>query len=196
MGSRHLTALLSVCLVGVAACGGDPEPVSTPIDFTADPDEDQEVATETLQVALGNFGRCMTMESFIGTGIYQLNKSVTKDENGQQGQACQACHELGDGGAYISSDIQFMFDGNTTFPGIMRLVTGTVDDRGNFGTLVPSNRYIEKGSETCPPEVASCHPRFVLSGEMQQSVLTFVEAALERWEKDECGAGDDNAGGT
>jgi hypothetical protein len=192
MGSRHLTTLLSVCLVGVAACGGDPEPTTSPIVLTGQPGEEQEAATETLQVALGNFGRCMTIDSFVNTGAYKLYKSVTKDENGQNAQACGACHSTGDGGAYITDDVQYMFENNSKFPGIMRLVTGTVDERGNFGTLVPSNRYIEKGSEPCI-EGDSCHPRFVLNAEMQTSLLTFVEDALELWENDECG--DDSSGG-
>lgn len=191
MGSRHLTTLLSVCLVGVAACGGDPEPVDSPIVLTGQPGEEQEAATETLQVALGNFGRCLTIDSFVNTGAYKLYKSVTLDENGQNAQACGACHATGDGGAFITDDVQYMFENNSKFPGIMRLVTGTVDERGNFGTLVPSNRYIEKGAEPCI-EGDSCHPRFVLIAEMQTSLLTFVEDALERWENDECG--DDSAG--
>jgi hypothetical protein len=194
MGSRHLNTLLSVCLVGVAACGGDPEPTNSPIVLTGTPGEEQEAASETLQVALGDFGRCMTIDSFVSTGAYRLYASVTSDEDGQQAQACQACHSTGDGGAFITDDVQYMFDNNSTFPGVMRLVTGTVDERGNFGTLVSSNRYIEKGQEKCI-EGASCHPRYVLIAEMQQSILTFVEEALERWENDACGS-DDSAGGT
>jgi hypothetical protein len=195
MYSRQLTALVTVCLAGIAACGGDPEPVAPPTQLIGEPDKPQEAATETLQAALNDFGRCMTMDDFVSTDIYRLYASLTSDENGQQAQACSACHTTGDGGAFITDDVQKMFDQNAKFPGIMRLVTGTVDDRGNFATLVPSNRYIDKGTDPCLPDDA-CHPRYTLNASMQQSVLTFVGSALERWENDACGDADDNPGGT
>jgi hypothetical protein len=70
-------------------------------------------------------------------------------------------------------------------PSIMRLVTGTVDERGNFAKLVPSNRYVDKGIGACP-EGTECHPRYTLPDGVQQALATFVEESLNRWEDGSC----------
>ena len=191
MSTRVAVAIVPIAL-SLIACGGDPAPAGAPVDFagqggagggtTADGGGPQ-ATTETLQGTLSEFGQCMSVEAFVRTGIYKLHKGITKDN-----QQCGSCHANGEGGAFISEDLEAMFDHNASFPGVMRLVTGTVDERGNFVTLVPSNRYIEKGVEPCL-EGDACHPRFNLSADLQQSVVDFVEDALERWKNKSCGAG-------
>jgi hypothetical protein len=69
----------------------------------------------------------------------------------------------------------------------MRLVTGTVDERGNFADLVPSYRYRDKGSEPyLDPEL--CHPRYLLPDEKAEYVENFVAETLERWKQGTCDA--------
>ncbi|MFP6683573.1 MAG: hypothetical protein VB934_02625 [Polyangiaceae bacterium] len=174
-------ALLSMPLL--AACGGDPELFAPPIDTDPYTSTDaQEEPTETLQAALADFGSCMSIEVWIKSGIYKLYKA--KDLQNTQ---CQACHSDNTGGAALSEDVVWSFKKNQVLPSVMRLVTGTVDERGNFKTLVPSNRYIDKGIDPCLPG-ESCHPKYSLPAVMQRSVATFVEESLNRWKNDNCHA--------
>jgi hypothetical protein len=182
------TASLSLLLV---ACGTTPPPAASNIDpgggeggsgATTGEGGGPAAGTQTLQGALAEFGACMSMDAFVRTGTYKLHSALTKDN-----QQCGSCHATGDGGAWITEDLVAMFDGNATFPGVMRLVTGTVDERGNFVTLVPANRYIEKGIEPCL-EGSACHPRFTLNADMQNAVVDFVKDSLDRWTSKNCGA--------
>jgi hypothetical protein len=165
------------------ACGGEPDVYTPPID--TDPytsTESSEGPTQTLQAALADFGSCMSIEVWAKSGIYKLYKA--KAEGNMQ---CQACHSDNTGGAALSEDIMWSFKKNQVLPSVMRLVTGTVDDRGNFKTLVPSNRYIDKGVDPCLPG-DSCHPKYTLPADLQRGVATFVEESLKRWKMDNCQA--------
>ncbi|NUO54541.1 MAG: hypothetical protein HOV80_37335, partial [Polyangiaceae bacterium] len=66
--------------------------------------------------------------------------------------------------------------------------TGTVDENGAFKTLIPSNRFINKGLEaqSCDPETQNCHPTFNLPPGMKTAVETVVNNTLERWMNNEC----------
>lgn len=188
MKSKLVLAMCAAAM-GLVSCTEEAPPVDTPID-TGDGDGDggagnEEVLyedPETLQTALASFGACMSLEVWVKTGIYRLYESATID-----GEQCQVCHVTGDGGAYLADDVLETFNQNRKFPGVMRLVTGTVDERGNFETLVPANRYIDKGIDPCL-EGEVCHPEFELTAEAQNAVVTFVEESLERWENDTCNA--------
>lgn len=142
--------------------------------------EEEEIESLTLAQALTDFGNCLSIEVFIKTGVYQLYKNATEDN-----QLCGSCHATGDGAAYISEDTLYMFENNAKFPGVMRLVTGTVDERGNFNKLVPSNRFIDKGADECL-EGQQCHPEYVLPAYMQEAIVTFVDESLQRWENGTC----------
>lgn len=182
MASLGLTAAAIFSLTG---CGSEPPPEENPYldpgvgGSDVDP-TDVEPDSLTLAQALGDFGNCMSIEVFIKTGAYQLYKNVTEDN-----QQCGSCHATGDGGAYISEDVLYMFENNAKFPGVMRLVTGTVDERGNFKNLVPANRYIDKGGDECL-EGAQCHPEYELPNYAQEAIVRFVDESLERWENGTC----------
>jgi hypothetical protein len=179
---------LSALALSAVACTEEAPPVETPIDTGDDGTGGEGGAgityeePKTLQTALSEFGSCMNLDVWIKTGIYKLYKSATEG-----GEACGSCHSTGDGAAYLSDDVLATFDENSRFPGVMRLVTGTVDERGNFDALVPANRYIDKGVDPCL-EGEACHPRFELTAEMQNAVLTFVEETLDRYESGNCDA--------
>jgi len=140
---------------------------------------------QTLASALDDFGSCMSIEVFVETGVYKLFKNLAIV--GNQEQACGSCHASGEGGAVISEDVEAAFIGSSTFPGVMRFVTGTVDEQGNFKDLVPSNRFIDKGADECYPGEL-CHPPYDLPTDMQRAILTFTEESLARWEAGECDA--------
>ena len=170
----------AACVVG---CGASDPLETPPIEtdpYTAEATEEE--TTQTLQAALADFGSCMSIEVWVKTGIYNLYKAETIDNT-----QCQACHADNTGGAALSEDIVWSFKKNQVLPSIMRLVTGTVDERGNFKTLVPANRYIDKGVDPCLPGDA-CHPKYSLTAAQQRSVATFVEESLSRWKNDNCQA--------
>lgn len=190
--------------LGLVACGGETESddpnntddgATTGATTTGSGDGDgdgdgdgggtPEYGTQTLQTALDDFGACMSIEVFIETGAYRLYEDLAIV--GEQEMSCGACHSNGEGGAVISDDVEAMFEGISTFPGVMRVVTGTVREDGNFNTLVPSNRFIDKGIEACYPGEL-CHPPYDLPQDMQRAILTFTEVSLERWESGECDA--------
>jgi len=187
MKAKLVLALCGAALVCVS-CTEEAPPVDGPVD-TGDGDGDGGAGSEvlyedpeTLQVALSSFGACMNLEVWVKSGIYRLYESATLNEG-----ECQDCHTGGDGGAFLGDDVLDTFNKNRKFPGVMRLVTGTVDERGNFDKLVPANRYIDKGIDPCL-EGEVCHPEFELTAEAQSAVLTFVEESLERWETETCNA--------
>lgn len=189
---RGLKAIAASLVVFAAACGGEAPPQDTVINTDPVTPEDPEdtLSSEiplTLQEALGEFGACMKLEGWMRSGIYQLPYVLTEEE-----QECRACH--GDGaegtGTPLSDDIVETFDLHKTLPAVMRLVTGTVDERGNFKALVPSLRYIQKGVDSCPAEETGiqCHPAYTMPSAMQDAVTDFVRVTLDRLEAGTCDA--------
>jgi hypothetical protein len=190
---RGLTALAaSLVVVFAAGCSGEAPPPDTTIN--TDPvipnDDGDELNADipiTLQEALGEFGACMDLEAWMRTGIYQMSTAETEDD-----ENCYTCH--GDGangtGTPLSLDIVDTFDSHKTLPAVMRLVTGTVDERGNFKSLVPSLRYIQKGVDSCPAVETGiqCHPAYTLDATMQDAVTDFVNITLDRLDSDNCDA--------
>jgi hypothetical protein len=181
MRNRFLTtACMGLLLVACAA----EEETNAP-EVNTDPNPEEEIAEIgdiplTLQEALGDFGKCMTVEVWVKTGIYKLYNAEVEG-----GSACEACHSDATAGAPLSSDVLWMFEEHQKFPAIMRLVTGTVDERGDFKDLVAANRYADKGVGTCP-EGYACHPQFTLPGSLQQSIVEFVDVTLDRWHNGDC----------
>ncbi len=189
MGTGLKALATSLVLVLATACGSEAAPQGP--DITPDPviPEDDEVQNKEipllLQQALAEFGECMDLEIWMRTGVYTLSE-VETDQN----IACTSCHYDSTGGISLrTDDAVFTFDAHTQMPGVMRLVTGTVDERGNFLDLVPANRYVEKGVASClADEGIVCHPSYVLPINVQESVTSFVNTTLERWSTDKCDA--------
>lgn len=190
VGLLKATAASLVVLFGVG-CGAEAPPAGPDVtpDAPIDPDEpdpEQREVPLMLQEALGEFGQCMRLEVWMRSGIYML-PTVETDENDE----CVACHSDNTAGITLQSDdIVATFDYHTQMPAVMRLVTGTVDERGNFKDLVPSNRYVEKGVDSCPPEETGivCHPSYTLPVTMQEAVSEFVSVTLENWNAGTCDA--------
>ena len=179
----------SLALVFAAtACGSEAPPAGPAInpDPTL-PDDEEPVNKETpllLQQALAEFGECMDLEIWMRTGMWQMPVVETEDN-----EECQACHQEKDGAGAVrldGTDQVGTFDDHAQMPTVMRLVTGTVDERGNFLDLVPSNRYIEKGLDSCIEDVTACHPDYELPPDMLTAVQEFVSITLERWKNKTC----------
>ena len=183
---RSLLAAALTSITVLCACGAeDPITEQPPVNTDpTDPVEQEEVveASPTLQAALADFGACMSLEVWIKTDIYSLYKA--EDE---EGRACMSCHSDLTGGSGWSDDIDWTFEVHRKLPAIMRLVTGTVDERGNFKDLVAANRYNEKGVDTCP-EGYECHPQYTLPAHLQTAVAEFVSESLDRWHNGTCNA--------
>jgi hypothetical protein len=182
-------AATSLVLALATACGSEAAPQGPEINpDPVIPDEEDEPSEVPLmlQQALGEFGECMSLEIWMRTGVYAVSE-VETDEN----IACTSCHSDKTGGITLQSDdIVATFDYHTKMPAVMRLVTGTVDERGNFKDLVASNRYVEKGVDSCPGEDYGivCHPSYTLPAPVQDSIATFVSETLVRWQTDTCDA--------
>lgn len=188
--------------LAAAACGGEAPPPTQ--EAVTTPTEASNAAHETFINALDEFGACMSLEVFIKTGIYQLYKGVAyKVSEGPQN--CGSCHTPNGNGicmgnSCIGDDVMSMFKSNSTFPGVMRIVTGTLDNEGNFADLVPSYRYRDKGklamqyidtpnnpeaAEQCVyPDGTDCHPHYdmeVMNPELDTAIQLFTEESIRRW---------------
>jgi hypothetical protein len=174
---------LAAAACGTEAAPGGPEINTDPVIPEENP-ESKKIPI-TLQEALGDFAGCMDLEIWMRTGIYRLPFVETNGDG-----ECLACHTDGTAGTYLSDDFVENFDRHTSLPNIMRLVTGTVDERGNFNGLVPSGRYIQKGADSCPPAETGipCHPAYTLPVNVEQAVNRFVGDTLDRWESGTCDA--------
>lgn len=137
---------------------------------------------KTLDQALDEFANCMDLDEWT-ENLENLPRSDTANAG-----ECSGCHTSGDGGAFLSLNTSETFEMNKQFPYIKRLVTGTVDANGAFATLLPSNRFINKGLEaqSCDPQTQNCHPTFNLPPGMKTAVETVVNNTLERWQNNAC----------
>jgi hypothetical protein len=184
------TARIAVVLcagLGLLACGQEADPTTPDINTKPPEEEEPEEVADipvTLQAALADFGSCMNLEVWVKTGVYKLYGAEVEDGNGTN---CMGCHSAPAGGVILSDDVLAMFEAHTKLPSVMRLVTGTVDERGQFRDLVPANRYNEKGTAQCLP-TDLCHPEYTLPTHLQNALVEFVDESLDRWHSDSCNA--------
>src|SRR6185436_8175501 len=80
------------------------------------------------------------------------------------GERCKDCHSNGQNNTWLGPDVEQTFEMNTQYPYITRIISGTVDEDGNFLDLVESKSFQLKGTKPCNQE--PCHPKFVLSDEL------------------------------
>lgn len=137
---------------------------------------------KTLDQALDEFANCMDLTE------WEANMSNLPRADTANAGECSGCHTSGDGGAFLSLNVQETFDMNKQFPYIKRLVTGTVDSNGAFADLLPSNRFINKGLEaqSCDAQTQNCHPVFNLPPGIKTGIETVVNNTLERWHNNQC----------
>lgn len=148
----------------------------------------------SLQTALTQFASCMQYSDFTAqTSNGYAAADVAKSQTTQYGD-CNACHNQGDGGFWASygtvsgTDMtQTMFSETQQFPYIMKWVTGTVDNNGNFKDLVPSNAIVnqEAASSQCM-QGTPCHPKFQLNPDVATAINTFVTTTITRWHSGAC----------
>jgi hypothetical protein len=134
---------------------------------------------KTLAEAVEQFGGCMSLTDWTDNKLDDLcNMQV------DGGQRCKDCHSVGQNNTWLGPDVEKTFEMNTEFPYIMRLVSGTVDDNGNFKDLVESMRFQQKGQEACinPP----CHPKFELSDELVKGLHDFFAVTKVKYEQGPC----------
>jgi len=136
----------------------------------------------TLQQALADYGACMDLVEWKSYGLDKLPSQQTTN-----GGPCYSCHSAGDGGSFLSLNVDETFDKNSVFPYIKRQVTGTVDQDGNFDKLIPSNRWSQKGSEPCQPNT-NCHPKFALPPDIKNGIDAFVNSTLNKMSNKLCGS--------
>jgi len=144
--------------------------------------EEQPPPGKTLQEALAEFGACMDLTLWTTT-----MSNMPKQQTANAGQ-CSGCHASGDGGNFLSLNVEETFGMNQQFPYIKRLVTGTVDENGAFLDLLPSHRMQNKGLEAanCDPDLENCHPVFNLNPTNLEGYETFVNTTLDNWHNGTC----------
>jgi len=139
---------------------------------------------KTITDAYKQFAQCMSFDVWSYYRMDDLAFAQTDAEG-----PCLGCHSTGQGSAWLSADTRLTFEKAQQFPFIQKLVVGKLDARGSFENLQPSNRFIEKANEPCPQGSTSCHPRFGLSPEVQNSIENFVQKTLEDISSGTCGSG-------
>jgi len=205
---RRQTILLALVGGLAAACSGEAPPNT--VKGTDLPPESSAEAHETLMEAIESYAACTerSMEVFAKTGLYKLYLGTAMDPNPA---TCGGCHTpqakgVCEGNSCIGAGFVTTFRSMTTFPGVMRLVTGTIDEEGNYSGLVPSWRYRDKGRmakqfydismdqglDKCfMPDGSSCHPYYdmeVDNPKLDKAITEFTNVTLERWQNDTCDA--------
>lgn len=137
---------------------------------------------KTLNEALAEFAECMTLESWNLHGMDQMAGAQTGS-----GGPCEGCHQTGQAGTWLSSSNEETFDRHKDMPYIKRLVTGTINEQGQFETLIPANRYQDKGQAPCAsPSGEWCHPKYSLPPLITAAVEGFVDETIAKWTAGEC----------
>jgi hypothetical protein len=132
---------------------------------------------KTLVEALNEFAACMTLDDWNEHLMNQMADAQTGN-----GGPCNGCHQTGQGGTWLSVNDEETFDMHKEIPFIKRLVTGTINEQGQFETLIAANRYQEKGLAPCSPDpLVYCHPKYSLPPIMTEAVVGFVDVTLSKW---------------
>jgi cytochrome c5 len=136
---------------------------------------------QNLQAALAQFAACMDPAAWVANNMDKL-ATVTAGQS-----QCQSCHLRGLGGNFISGDTADTFNHFKKFPYVERLVVGTVDNKGAFARLVPSNRLLLKGTEKAQSP-STAHPAYSLptaaegpANDIADGVTNFVNQTLTRY---------------
>jgi hypothetical protein len=139
---------------------------------------------KSVTEAYKQFADCMNFDVWSYYRMGDLAFAQTDSEG-----PCLGCHSTGQGSAYLSAGSRETFEKAKQFPFIQKLVVGKLDAHGSFEELQPSNRYIEKANEVCPPESTSCHPRFGLPPALTSSVRGFVDTTIQNLATGTCNSG-------
>lgn len=148
----------------------------------------------TLGQALAQFSACMSYSDFTAqTSNGWAAADVAKSQTTRYGD-CNACHNQGDGGFWASygtvngTDMTMaMFSETQQSPYLLKWVSGTVDNNGNFKDLVPSNSIVnqQQAASQCM-QGTPCHPQFQLDPDVVTAINTFVTTTITKWHSGTC----------
>ncbi len=138
----------------------------------------------TLQDAYKKYAECMQRSRDIWE-YYRMGDLafVQTDIDGP----CMGCHGTGQASAFLNSNSQLTFEKAREFPYIQKFVVGKVDKNGNFDSLIPAGRFIDKADEPCPEGKTDCHPSFGLPPNVQNSINNFTQTILQSLTDGTCG---------
>jgi hypothetical protein len=139
---------------------------------------------QTLNDAYKQFADCMNFDVWEYYRMGDIAFTQTDTEG-----PCLGCHSTGQGSAWLSAGSRETFEKAHQFPFIQKYVVGKLDDKGSFESLTASNRFIEKANEVCPPESKTCHPKFGLPPNIQNSIRGFVDTSLQNLAAGTCSSG-------
>jgi hypothetical protein len=148
----------------------------------------------TGQVAMKQFGDCMTLEDWTATGMPLVANQIS--DYGGNDVPCYSCHNAGTGenwmpdpnGANAEADIAEAFEAMRYMYASFNLVRWTVNNEdGSFKDLVASQRWRDKGQE------GTSHPSYTLSAEYQGYYEAWFTQVYDKWSSGECGV--DGGGG-
>jgi mono/diheme cytochrome c family protein len=133
-----------------------------------------------LRAAFKKFGSCMDYNEWKAAG---LDKIPTTASGGGQ---CISCHNTGAASVWLSNNPDETFLKLTQFPYVQRLVTGSVNDKGQFDKIVDSRRLIDKGNDRRQLN-ANHHPTFNLGdgtgitpSQLQDNLTKFVSNTINK----------------
>jgi hypothetical protein len=155
--------------------------VSQWLTMEAGPDTGANLAPTDLRDAFKRFGACMDYGDWTALGLDNVAQTGTSG-----GAHCTSCHNEGLASVFLSDDPVATFNHLTTFPYVERLVTGTVNDQGQFAGIVDARRFIDKGVDSAQLN-ANNHPTFNLGDgtgvepvTLQNNLTKFVSNTLDR----------------
>jgi hypothetical protein len=154
--------------------------VSQWLTMEAGPDTGNNLAPTDLRDAFKRFGTCMDYGAWTSLGLDNIAQTGTSDA-----AHCTSCHNEGLASVFLSDDPAATFMHFTEFPFVERLVTGTVNDQGQFAGIVDARRLIDKGVDSAQLN-ANNHPTFNLGDgtgvepvTLQANLTNFVSHTLD-----------------
>jgi len=145
------------------------------------PDNTGNTAPTDLRDAFKRFGQCMDYGEWTSLGLDNVAQTGTSG-----GAHCTSCHNEGLASVFLSDDPAATFTRLTQFPYVERLVTGTVNDQGQFAGIVDARRFIDKGVDSAQLN-ANNHPTFNLGDgtgvepvTLQSNLTKFVSNTLDK----------------
>jgi hypothetical protein len=128
----------------------------------------------TLQQAYQDYANCMNYDIWTYYRMGDLPFTQTDNDG-----PCMGCHTTGQGSAFLAADARLTFEKAKTFPFIQKFVVGKLDAQGNFDSLIPAGRFVEKANEPCPDGSTTCHPSFGLPPNVANALDLFVTTTLQ-----------------
>lgn len=148
------------------------------------PDNPMGPPAASAEEALQQFSECMTREVW---DQYEMNLIAHSQTLGWG--PCRGCHNRGWAGAFLDDDETLTYDQSRQRPFLLKYVTAKISDEGAFEDIVPSNRMLNKGTETCSyDDVSACHPRYTLLPNVTTNIEGFIAEVHTRWINGNCDA--------